>query len=192
MIGNYKVDGNIIVIPDASNTCTINSSQSFLERFFCKSKSKFSKKKESFIADSEFNAYVDPDGFSNVIKSTSMHIVPLDCTNYVPLSKKTFDDIKEEGDKLKSNTNDKFILNNYHHFIEILRIDANTPGLSLWDVVATLIFLDLPMDQRCEDEEIDVSWTGKIIPGEFKNKIYNFIDYNKCIKAINTVLFSKI
>ena len=200
MIGNYRLDGNIIVIPDTENENNVSLLQSFCKKFFCKCKflkdkkdsEAIKKNTELVMADSEFNAYTDPDGFSQVIKSTIMNIIPLDCTNYIPLSKNTFNDVKTHGDKMRSNTNDKFILSNYDHFIELLKIESNTPGLYLWDVVATLIFLDLPMDQKSTEEEIDISWTGRIVQGGFKNRIYNFIDYDKCIKAITTVLFSKV
>lgn len=167
MIGNYAVRGNVL-------PCN------FLKPYV--------------VPDSEYNAYLDPDAFSEIVRLENVNIIPLDCTNFAPLNQNTINHIKKISKICKRYTTDPFILNNYNNFIKLTNLTRFTDNskLYMWDTVATAIFLCLDINQKYIERKIDVSWTGKIINGRYKNIIYYSIDYSKFIESISLSLFVKI
>lgn len=131
--------------------------------------------------DSEYNAWLDSISFSNVIKKSGskLSLIPLDCTNYVPLNYDVINDIK----KISSCTN-KFINEMRNIFIELLettmKSEEDITGLYMWDTVATMIFLGNNCGQIYKKEFIDVDSYGKIICDENGTicNIYYYIDNN--------------
>lgn len=151
------------------------------------------------VANSEYNAYLDPDAFSEVCHSLScqMKIVPLDCTNYAPLDEETIIRLRVIGDSYLKKCNNPFIINNYNLFIQLLEttlITINTK-LYLWDLVATMIFLQTPNQQRYVRKKLFVSWTGQLQKSnDMKNCLlyYNYIDFNLLLHNIIKSIFQKV
>ena len=173
MAGNYDVSGN--VVPSTITDPLI-------------------------VANSEYNAYLDPDSFSNVSKimTTSFNIVPLDCTNYAPLTQETITQLQLIGTPYYNNTQNTFIKNIYTQFIALLNstlITINT-RLYMWDLVATIIFLQKQISQRYISPSIDIIWTGKINTNRLNNNqkcvLYNYIDYDKFLNAVIESIFIPI
>jgi len=167
MIGNYKVPGN--VIPEVSSDPTI-------------------------VSDSEYNAFIDRDSFSNVIQKTKINIVPLDCTNYAPLTSETIEDLITIGNPYYEKSKSKFLKNVYINFIKLLKMSIGGPDskLYLWDLVTTVLFLNKNIQQKSIIRNVDINWTGKIIQNDKsinRCNIYSYIDYHKLIIEINKCIF---
>ena len=173
MIGNYDVSGN--VLPSDLSEPTI-------------------------LANSEYNAYLDPDSFSNVVKinTTKLNIVPLDCTNYAPLTKGTITQLQIIGTPYYNSSHDAFVKNIYTQFNALLQstlITENTK-LYMWDLLATILFLQKPISQKYISPSVDVIWTGKIntnlIEDNQKCILYNYCNYDKLLNAIIESIFIPI
>lgn len=168
MIGNYAVNGNVVAA---------------------------SKFDPTIVANSEYNAFLDPDSFSHIVRSCHdiLHIIPLDCTNYAPLTRRTLGRLNELGSKHYHETKNNFIKNIYTQFIRLLgdTIDTINTRLYMWDIVATLLFLDKSMDQQYIVPTISISWTGRIIDDNQMNRcrLFNQIDYDKLLNAIIDGIF---
>ena len=157
MIGNYKVDGNLIQ--------EINGPKIF---------------------NSEYNSFLDSNSFRNIIKLYHLDIIPLDCTNYIPLNRKIIGQIEDSCKLSNKKINDELIINNFENYIKLLKstIDTEEGELYMWDSVATLIFLGYDIGQMFTEENIDICWTGKIKEGSNPANIYNHADINKFINNI--------
>jgi len=168
MIGNYTVDGNVVAA---------------------------SKFDPTIVANSEYNAFLDPDSFSHIVRSCGdiLYIIPLDCTNYAPLTRRTLERLNCLGSKYYNESKNDFTKNIYTQFIRLLGdtlITINT-RLYMWDIVATMLFLDKPMDQQYIVPNIAISWTGRIVDDLQSNrsKLFNQIDYDKLLNAIIDGIF---
>jgi len=170
MIGNYNVDGNVV-----------HSSQ----------------KDHKIVANTEYNAYLDPDSFSNIINRYHgiLNIIPLDCTNYAPLTHNTILQITGIGTKYSDDTQNIFIKNIFTQFIALLNetfITADTK-LYMWSLVATMLFLQKSINQKYITPNINIMWTGKIIDcdDQMINKriLYNYVDYRLLLRAIVDSIF---
>jgi len=173
MIGNYDVSGNVLPANVLEPT---------------------------ILANSEYNAFLDPDSFSNVAKinTTKLNIVPLDCTNYAPLTNATITQLQIIGTPYYNSCLDAFVKNIYTQFIALLQstlITENTK-LYMWDLVATILFLQKSISQTYISSSIDVIWTGKIntnlIEDTHKCILYNFCNYNQLLNAIIECIFIPI
>ena len=173
MIGNYNVEGNIVP------SSLVNP---------------------NIVANSEYNAFLDPDSFSNVVNRTHsiLNIVPLDCTNYAPLTQNTIVQLTKIGLNYYNNRQNDFIKNIYTQFIALLNTTLLTENskLYMWDLVATILFLKKQINQKYITPSIDITWTGKIDSNKCnkmnKCMLYNYLNYNKLLNAIIECIFIPI
>jgi inosine-uridine nucleoside N-ribohydrolase len=153
----------------------------------------------NIVPNSEYNAFLDPDSLTDICNflSNKLKIVPLDCTNYAPLNKETIIRLKSIGDSYLKNCSDPFVINNYNLFIQLLETTIRTinSDLYLWDLVATMIFLQTPSDQKCTRKKLFVSWTGQLQKSNNSHDCilyYNYIDYNLLLQNIIRSIFKKV
>lgn len=173
MIGNYDLSGNVL----PANLLEPN-----------------------ILSNSEYNAYLDPDSFSNIVRINNMklNIVPLDCTNYAPLTNNTITQLQVIGTPYYNKCLDVFVRNIYTQFIALLETTLLTKNtkLYMWDLVATILFLKKLISQTYISPNIDISWTGKIntnvIEYNQKCNLYNYCNYDQLLNAIIESIFIPI
>lgn len=131
--------------------------------------------------DSEYNAYLDPISFSNVVQKmgNKMCIVPLDVTQYVPLTNESIEYIKQLGLV-------KGLQNNYlfQQFLKILKSSISTVDthIYMWNTVALTIFLNLEVSLIYITPSVSINEYGKIInnlESSINPKIYISINSTK-------------
>lgn len=149
--------------------------------------------KHNFILpNAEYNFWLDPDSISDVLEILrgKVEIVPLDCTNFAPLNKNIINEIKCENYSFSKK--DKFLTKLYNTFIKLLEttLETENGNLYLWDLVATLIFLNYDIKQRVNFIPLKISMTGKLTP-YFGNKhiFYESINFQIMKKTILHSIF---
>lgn len=137
--------------------------------------------------DAEYNFWLDPDAIQNTLRilKNKIEIIPLDCTNYAPLTEKTIADIQQIAKDIPKNIF-------YNTFIKLLNTTIHTENgtLYLWDLVATIIFLNYNIDQNLVNQELSISMTGKMLPkSNEKCQYYNSINFQQLKENIVHSLF---
>ena len=142
---------------------------------------------------------MDPDSFANIVRwcGDILHIIPLDCTDYAPITRCTLKRLSAMGSKYHNDTNNDFIKNIYSQFIRLLGDTPTTINtkLYMWNIVATMLFLDKPMDQQYISPNVTISWTGRIVDANLDDNhsnrciVFNYIDYEKLLHAIIDSIF---
>lgn len=173
MGGNYAVPGNIV--PANPNDPQI-------------------------VANAEYNAWLNPDALTVI--STHLHpfkwsIVPLDCTQYVPLDEKTIQTFETLGTPFYQECQDPFLRNAYTQLVLLLQTTLQTLNtkLYLWDETALVIFYGLPVNARYICQNIYISWTGQLLAGLHclsPFRIYNYIDYSLVLQNLIYSIFQPL
>lgn len=168
MIGNYGVPGNVPAFVDLT-------------------------------ANSEYNAYINPVALQIVINTLQdrFHIVPIDCTNYIPLTIITASELEAYGNSLIPLEKDEFIVTTYKNFIKLLYTTILTLNstLYMWDLCATAIALDLKCEQRYIIQNFDITPSGTIVTSTTTNNksvLYNFISYYLFKTEIIDAIFANL
>ena len=165
MIGNYRVAGNV---EPADPFCL------------------------KIVADSEYNAYLDPSSFAKLISclSSDIFICPLDCTNYAPLDRNSIEDIRLLASERLEKSKDVFINNLYYQFDKLLGstlIGVNTE-FYMWDLVVSCLFVKNFIGQKGIRRRFDVDWTGRLMKNRNKRVrksfMFDYINYNMLVRAI--------
>ena len=149
--------------------------------------------------NSEYNAYLNPNSLSiiiNILKK-KLYIVPLDCTNYIPLNNAVIKDLENYGEKLSLIEKDQYIIYNFQKFIELLNVHliSETEKIYMWDLCAISIALDLDCEQKYIIENFDIDPNGKIVKSTTTNSssvLYNFISYYKFKTKIIDAIFANL
>lgn len=168
MVGNYEVPGNVPPFVDPT-------------------------------ANSEYNAYINPSSLQIVTNTLQdrFHIVPLDCTDYIPLTKITAGELEAYGNSLIPLESDEFIIVTYKNFIKLLYTTILTINstLYMWDLCAVSIALDLKCEQRYIIQNFDITPSGTIVTSTTTNNrsvLYNFISYYLFKTEIIDAIFANL
>jgi inosine-uridine nucleoside N-ribohydrolase len=168
MIGNYEIQGNVPFFVDPN-------------------------------ANSEYNAYMNPISLQIVtdLLQDKFQIVSLNCTNYIPLTITTANELSNYGDTLVPLEKDQFIINLYNNFIKLLYttiLTINSP-LYMWDLCTTAIALNLNCQQKYIQQNFDITPTGTIITSTNTNNksiLYKFISYYLFKTEIINAIFANL
>ena len=150
--------------------------------------------------NAEYNAYLNPASLNiiiNILKN-NLCIVPLDCTNYIPLNKRMINELEDYGKSLSLIEKDEYIIYIFQKFIELLNTVVVTEEegiLYMWDLCTLAIALDLDCEQKYIIENFDIKPSGKIVTSTTTNSssvLYNFISYYKFKTKIIDAIFANL
>lgn len=149
--------------------------------------------------NSEYNAYLNPNSFSIITKifKNKLYIVPLDCTNYIPLNNNVINEFEDYGKSLSLIEKDEYIIYIFQNFIKLLNITliSEPEKIYMWDLCALAIAFDLDCEQKYIIENFDITPTGQMVTSTTTNSssiLYNFISYYKFKTKIIDAIFSNL
>jgi len=168
MMGNLNVPGN--VVPSDPNDPTI-------------------------VPNAEYNAWLSPNAWTLLSNHIPCfwRVVPLDCTNHVPLNPQTIQTIQTAALPYVKHCKDPFLLHSYDRGIQLLYTTLQTINtkLYMWDEVACILFFRFSSGQTYKKRRIWISWTGKLeIDKTFpKIRVYDSIDYSLFLQNLVSCQF---
>lgn len=148
----------------------------------------------------EYNAFMNPSSLQRICLSVkdniNVNLVPLDCTNYAPLTLNTVNELKKIAEPFLPYITNPWVKNLYKNFILMVSIGelSESAGLYLWDLCVTNIALGSKIEQNYILGTPIISVTGKTesyyYTKEDNVKIYTYINYKKLLVNSIRILFN--
>ncbi len=148
----------------------------------------------------EYNAFLNPYALQRVILSVGnnidINIIPLDCTNYAPLTTDTINEIKVIAQPYLYFNKNPWTINLYNYFVSLVETTIITINstLYLWDLCAANIALGSDVEQFYILGSPIISVSGKINLNTFNSndrvKIYMSLKYIKLLINSIRIIFN--
>ena len=148
----------------------------------------------------EYNAFMNPASLQRICLSVKnnidIHLVPLDCTNYTPVTVNTVSELKKIAEPFLPYITNPWVQNLYKNFILITHVAqlSEPNGLYLWDLCVTNIALGSKIDQNYILGSPIISMTGKTelyyYTKKDKVKIYTYLNNKKLLVNSIRILFN--
>lgn len=171
MMGNFQVPGNVVPADPSS---------------------------PEIVPNAEYNAWLNPNAWTVLASQSCIRwkVVPLDCTNYVPLDIQTIQQIQVTALPYIRQCKDAFLLRAYQKGIQLLYMTLQTINtkLYMWDQVACILFFGLSCKQKHQCIRLWMSWTGTLQSDRPYRKVwlYNYVDKPRFIENLVLCQFQPI